>query len=366
MAEAHETPMRRVLELARLAEGDTHPNPLVGCVILRDGVVLAEGYHRRAGTAHAEADALRKLAPGEARGADVYVNLEPCSTHGRTPPCADALIAAGVRRVIVGAVDTNPHHDGAGLDKLRDAGIEVVVGVLRDECRRLNAPYYSTMERGRVWVSAKWAMTLDGKLATATGSSEWISNEASRAHVQQLRRRYDAVLVGTGTLLHDDPRLTFREDVQHTPLRVVVDANLRATPDARVFDLPGTIVAHAAGLDFAPFAARGAVSMPCDLDAAGRVPMLPVLRELVQHQVMSVLCEGGGTLLGSMFDEQLIDRVYAFVAPRLVGGADAITPLGGQGIASMPDAVALRDVRVEQFGDDVLIVGDLRSCSPAS
>lgn len=366
MTHEHERLMRETIALAVQARGRTRPNPLVGCVVARSGEVIARGYHRRAGEAHAEIDALAKLGPGEAHGADLYVNLEPCCTHGRTPPCTDAILASGIARVFVGTTDTNPRHRGAGLAALRDAGVEVIVGVLEDESRRLNAPYFSTMERGRPLVAAKWAMSLDGKIATRTGDSAWITNEASRAHVHTLRAEYDAVLVGTRTLLADDPRLTCRAEGGRDPVRVVIDAELRAAASSRVFDLPGTIVAHDRSVtDFAAFAARGAVSLPVGTDAHG-LALGELLAGLRDHDVMSVLVEGGGAILGSLFDAKLVDRVYAFVSPRVIGGRNAVPAVAGEGVSKILESLKLVDTQVERFGEDLMIAGDVESCLPDS
>jgi diaminohydroxyphosphoribosylaminopyrimidine deaminase/5-amino-6-(5-phosphoribosylamino)uracil reductase len=262
--------------------------------------------------------------------------------------------------VFVGTVDTNPRHREKGIAALREAGIEVVVGVLEDACRRLNAPYFTTMEKGRPLVAAKWAMSLDGKIATASGDSAWISNERSRAHVHELRDRLDAVMVGTGTLRQDDPRLTCRSPEGRDPVRVVIDTRLESSPLARVYASDGTIVVHdrEAVSAFAPFAERGAISLAVTTDSDGRVDLQQTLAGLVQHDVMSVMVEGGSALLGSLFDADLVDRVYAFVAPRVIGGADAVTAVAGNGAATIDASRTLRDVETEQFGDDILIVGD--------
>ena len=359
--------MGMAIELAASARGRTRPNPLVGCVIARGSEILATGFHRRAGEAHGEIDALRQLEPGAARGCDLYVNLEPCCTHGRTPPCTEAILLAGIERVFVGTVDTNPRHQGAGIRALREAGVEVVVGVLEHESRRLNAPYFSTMERARPLVAAKWAMSLDGKIATASGDSAWITGEAARTHVHHLRNLYDAILVGTQTLLHDDPRLTCRLDGGRDPVRVVIDTRLQCDPGARVFDHPGTLVVHGPTTrEFAPYVERGAVSLELPLLDDGRVRLDVLLQRLLEHQVMSVFAEGGGALLGSLFDANLVDRVYAFVSPRIIGGRRAVPAVAGLGKDVVADAISLTDVRVEQLGDDILIAGDIWSCSPGS
>ena len=363
MSDPHAKWMGLALEQAAQAEGRTRPNPVVGAVVVKDDSVLATGHHVRAGEPHAELAALAQLGDGAADGADLYVNLEPCCTHGRTPPCTEAIIDAGIARVFVGTVDTNPRHRDKGIAALREAGIEVVVGVCEEESRRLNAPYFTTMEKGRPLVVAKWAMSLDGKIATTFGDSAWISGEESRQYVHELRNRLDAVLVGTTTLVDDNPRLTCRlPEGGRDPVRVVLDTRLVAAPEARVHDSAGTIVVHAEDMKakFGPYEARGARSMSAQLDADGRyLDLEDVLRRLVRHDIMSVLVEGGAQVLGSLFDAGLVDRVYAFVAPSIIGGSGAPSAVGGLGISDMLDVRRLRDVRIERFGEDVLVVGDL-------
>lgn len=354
--------MAEALELARRAEGRTRPNPAVGCVIVRNGEAIGRGFHRRAGEAHAEVDALASLPPESTRGATLYVNLEPCCVHGRTPPCTDAIIEAGIARVVIGAKDTNPRVQGGGIAALERAGIEVVTDVLYQRCRELNAPYYRTMEAGLPFVAGKWAMSLDGKIATRSGDSSWISGEASRAAVHELRNRYDAVMVGTGTLRRDDPRLTCRIEGGRDPVRVVLDASLDVDLSARIFERPGTIVATSDAADAqraSALEARGATVLRVTSDD-GRLDLRELLERLLsEHDVMSVLVEGGGDLLGSLFDANLLDRVYAFVAPTLIGGREATPAIAGRGVSSMDVATRLRNVRVERYEDDVLITGDL-------
>jgi diaminohydroxyphosphoribosylaminopyrimidine deaminase/5-amino-6-(5-phosphoribosylamino)uracil reductase len=358
----HEQYLSQAIELARRAEGDTRPNPMVGCVVVREGEVLARGYHHQAGDAHGEVDALQKLAPGEARGADLYVNLEPCCVHGRTPPCTEAIVDAGIKRVFIGTVDTNPRVQGAGIEALRAAGIEVVVGVSEEDSRRVNEAYFKTMEEGRPFVSAKWAMSLDGKIGTHSGESAWITGEAARRRVHQLRDTHDAVLVGTGTLLADDPRLTCRIDAGRDPVRVVLDARLRAPLSSRVYDREGTVVfvdEAIAEERASELTEKRASVVGLPTDAQGRFEARQVLASLLDFDVMSVLVEGGGTLFGTLFDAGLVDRVYAFVAPVVLGGRDAIPAVGGEGVERMASALRLRDVRVEPIGEDVLVVGDV-------
>ncbi len=355
--------MARAIELARRAMGRTHPNPLVGCVIVNGDRVLGQGYHARAGTDHAEVAAL-KDADGDVRGATLYVNHEPCCHHGKTPPCTDAIIDAGIARVVVGTIDPDPRVSGSGLEILRQAGIDVTCGILEDESRRLNDPFFTYITSGRPWVCAKWAMSLDGKIATSTGDSRWITGESARRRVHQLRDHHDAILVGKNTLLADNPRLTCRLDGGRDPQRFVVDPRLEAPLSHRVFNHEksgaSTVVlasskAPAGRLE--AFQAHGVDVDTIDLDERGWLHPASLLESIHSRQLMSVLVEGGGHLLGSFFDASLVDYVYAFVAPKLIGGQEALTPLAGEGIDAMDAVLDLRHHRVEEFAPDILIHG---------
>ena len=361
--------LRRALALAERGRGTTHPNPMVGCVIARGTEVVGEGWHERAGGPHAEAAAL--AAAGEAaRGATAYVTLEPCAHHGRTPPCTDALIAAGVARVVFASPDPDPRVAGAGEARLRTAGVEVVAGALRDEADAINAAYLTHRRLGRPWVRYKTAMTLDGKIATRTGRSRWITGPTARAMVHRWRHQADAVAVGINTLLQDDPALTTRLEGDDAPGRtarkVVFDAIARTPTTARVFDDgpdgPPARVTIVVGPD-APaarteaLAARGArvLRVPA---LQGRPDVAAALRALAEDDVVELLLEGGGTLAWSFLAAGAIDRVAWFVAPKLVGGRGA-SPLAGLGVAGMEEAHALQNAQVQRVGDDLLIEGDL-------
>ena len=363
-AEQH---MARALELARGGEGRTAPNPPVGAVLVRAGALVGEGFHPAAGEPHAEVFALR--AAGElARGADLYVTLEPCCHHGRTGPCCEALIAAGVRRVFFGVEDPNPRVAGQGLARLRAAGIEVVPGPLADDCRRLVAPFAKHLLTGRPYLILKAAMTLDGQLATATGESQWISGEASRALAHELRNRVDAVLVGAGTVLADDPRLTVRRLEGRNPARVVLDGRLRTPLSAKVFaDVPGRRLL-VTGDDIAaerldPYVAAGieVIRVP----RVGDYLDLPaVMRALGEHNLMCVLVEGGGALNGALLHAGLIDRLLLFIAPLLLGGSDGTPLFAGSGVRSLAEALRLRDLQISRSGEDLLVEGEVTTCSP--
>jgi diaminohydroxyphosphoribosylaminopyrimidine deaminase/5-amino-6-(5-phosphoribosylamino)uracil reductase len=355
--------MARALELAAQGEGHVEPNPMVGCVVVRGAEIIGEGWHRRFGGAHAEVEAL-KLAGPRAAGATMVVTLEPCCHQGKTPPCSQAVVGAGVRRVMVAQRDPFPGVAGGGVAELEAAGMEVEVGLLEAEARRLNAPYLKLQETGRPWVLAKWAMTLDGKIATRTGSSQWISSAESREIVHELRGRVDAIVVGRQTAQSDDPLLTARPAGPRTALRVVVDTRAsRSSPSqlARTAgDLAG-VVAVGPGAPAAeqPRLARaGCEVFLCRADNhAARLDEL--LTELGRRRLTNVLVEGGGELMGSLLDAGQIDEVHVFIGPKLVGGAAAVSPVAGGGIAEMSQALALKDPQFRQVGSDAYLTGRL-------
>ena len=362
--------MEEALRLARRGTGATSPNPLVGAVVVSAGEVVGRGFHPRAGDPHAEIFALRE-ARERARGATLYVTLEPCVHWGRTPPCTDAIIDAGVRRVVAAMPDPDDRVRGRGIHRLTEAGIETSVGVAEREARELNEAYIKHRTVGLPLVTAKWAMTLDGRIATRTGDSRWISGEASRALVHELRATSDAVLVGIGTVLRDDPALTARIPGARNPQRVVLDSGLRIPLDARVLAQNGApvIVAttgHSAPEARAALEARGVEVLMAD-GPDGRVDIRAVLAELGRRGVLSLLVEGGEAVHGAFLDAGLIDKVMVFVGPRIVGGP-APAPVGGAGVDAMGQAWQIDRATVRQVGQDVVIEGYLGgpACSPGS
>lgn len=359
--------MRVALRLAARAVGDTSPNPAVGAVIVKGGRILGRGYHRGAGLPHAEVEALRQ-AGRHALGSTMYVTLEPCDHVGRTPPCCDALIAAGITRVVAAMKDPNPITNGRGIEHLRRAGITVATGVLADEARRLNAPFVKAMTAQVPWVMAKVAQSLDGKIATATGESRWISSRPSRQLAHALRRGVDAILVGANTVRADDPSLTVRtarrSRRRDRPLRVIVDSRLRTPLSSRCFASPAsptTVIAttERAVKKQAPYRRRG-VDLIVLPPVQGRVPLTRLLQGLLmRYQVQSVLIEGGGEILASAFEERLVDRLVWVVAPLIIGGRTAPTSVGGRGAAQLDQAIHLTNVRVRRLGPDVVVEGDV-------
>ena len=365
----HTEYMADALAQARLALGRTAPNPAVGAlVVAADDRVVGCGHTLPPGRPHAEVVALRQAGEA-ARGGALYVSLEPCCHQGRTPPCTDAILASGIRTVYAATIDPFAAVNGGGVERLRAAGLEVHVGLREGEARELNEGFFKRVGTGYPFVVAKYAMTLDGRTATRTGHSRWISGEQARRHVHRTRDRVDAILVGSGTVLADDPQLTTRlpeEDAgwggPHHPLRVVLDGSGRMPPTARMLDgdTPGnTLIATT---ELAPetrrrqWEARGAEVLVFG-HGETRVPLRPLLSELGCRGLNTVLVEGGGEVLYGFFAGGLVDRVQAYVAPKLVGGRTAPGPLGGEGMASMARAWKLRDLGVERFGDDLLVDG---------
>ena len=346
--------MQRALELAGRARGRTSPNPMVGCVIVRDGHVIGEGFHARAGEPHAEVNAVH-AAGDDIKDATVYLNLEPCTHFGRTPPCAEFLIEHAPARIVAAMQDPNPQVSGRGIDRLRDAGIRVDVGVLEDEARRLNEAFIKFITAGRPFVICKCGMTLDGKIATRTGHSRWVTGEEARKLVHELRNEVDAILVGSRTVMLDDPSLTTRLDGTDSrdPIRVILDAEEYLDEDRRVFHV-------ASSADTWVVAPEGR-SCP-NADEVIHVPvgkkgidMCALMDALGQRNVTSLLIEGGGTTHASAFEAGIVDKVWFFVAPKIIGGRDAITPVEGEGVASMAEAILLEDMTVRHVGEDLLI-----------
>ena len=357
--------MRRALELAARGWGRVSPNPLVGCVLVRDGRVVAEGWHEGPGTEHAEAMALR-LAGERAAGSTAFVTLEPCDHHGRTPPCARALIRAGVEGVIAATRDPNPIVDGSGVRALRDAGLSVEEGLLAEEAARQNVAFRTHVRTGRPFVRLKMASSLDGKAAARDGSSKWITGEEARADVQRLRAWADAVVVGSGTALADDPRLTVRDPVfasARPPVRVIVDPSGRVPGDRRAFDAAApTLVATT---ELAPTTRRqewvdaGADVAVVDRDATGGVALSALVGLLGKRDVQGVLVEGGPTLAWSAIRDGVVDQLVLYLGPILVGGKEATGWLAGTGFAPIGRAASVDIVSIDHIGSDVKVVADV-------
>ncbi len=360
--------MDEAIELARRAEGRTAPNPPVGAIILREGLIIGRGFHPQAGRPHAEVFALEE-AGEKARGADLYVTLEPCSHFGKTPPCTEAIIRAGIRRVFVGCVDPNPLVSGRGLEKLREAGIEVYCGLREIETRGLIEPFAHHIRTGRPFTTFKSAISLDGRIATSSGESQWISCEESRRHAHHLRNRVDAMMVGIGTVLEDDPRLSCRIEGGRDPVRVVVDSQLRTPPEAAMLTQDSEAPTLIATLETSPvrkvekLQRAGAEILQFKPDASGRVDLDALWRELGRRNLQHLLLEGGGTLSHSALRGGLINRILFYLAPMLMGGDDAPGMFRGPAIRRLEDAFRLENLRMEALGRDMMLVGEVASCS---
>ncbi len=357
--------MSRALELAARGRGLVEPNPMVGCVVVQNDEVVGEGWHQRFGGPHAEVEALA-AAGAAARGASLFVTLEPCCHQGKTPPCTEAVLAHRVARVVVAEQDPFPPVSGEGLHRLREAGVVVELGLMGSQARELNAPYHKLISTGRPWVIAKWAMTLDGKLASRAGHSQWISNTRARAVVHQLRGAVDAIIVGRQTALNDDPLLTARPAGPRTATRIVCDSQATLPAASQLVrtahEVPTIVVVgrrpsqeHVVQLE-----QSGCEILP--IDAPSRPERLAtLLDELGGRRMTNVLIEGGGTLLGAALDANVIDEVHAFVAPTLLGGAQAVVPFSGVGAESIDEARRLSVSTAEELDGDIYIRGRLSS-----
>lgn len=350
--------MGRCLELARRAEGQTAPNPLVGAVVVKDGQILGEGFHPGAGQPHGEVFALRE-AGDQAQGATLYVNLEPCNHYGRTPPCTEAIIAAGIERVYVGMIDPDPRVSGGGVQRLQQAGIEVITGVEEEACVVLNEGFIHRVRYQRPLGILKYAMTLDGKIATTTGHSAWVSSGESRSLVHRLRKTCDAVIVGGNTVRRDNPHLTTRQPSQKQPLRVVMSRQLELPEEAHLWnptEAP-TLVLTESGAN----PDRQESLRKKGVDVVERSPLTPqsVTQYLYERGLSAVLWECGGTLAAQAIADGVIDRLMVFIAPKVVGGLTAPCPIGDLGITSMAAALSLERITWRQVGPDLLLEGYL-------
>ena len=355
--------MRRALELARQALGSTSPNPAVGAVVVKDGRIIGEGYTQPTGGPHAEVVALQQ-AGSEANGATLYVTLEPCCHRGRTPPCVHALVEAGIREVHMAHLDPDPHVSGRGKEALETAGVAVYVGEGEAEARRINEAYIKHRTTGLPFVIAKFAVSLDGKIAATSGDSRWVSSPEAREWAHQQRTKTDAIIVGVRTVLVDDPELTARPqstaEEARQPLRVVADSRGRTPLTARVLAGPGKALLATTAKSTAAWRRKMAgagVEVAVVPSYRGKVDVQELLRDLGSRGVLSLLVEGGGELLGSFFDRSLVDKVEAIVAPMIVGGKRAPTAVAGRGVMRMSEALRLREVAVERLGSDVLVTG---------
>jgi len=360
--------MGQALSLAKLAVGQVSPNPAVGAVVVRDGVIVGQGYTQPPGSSHAEVVALQQ-AGEQARGGVMYVTLEPCCHYGRTPPCTQAIIAAGITEVHIAMLDPNPLVSGRGKDELERAGIKVYMGEHDEEARVVNETYLKFITTGMPFVTAKFAISLDGKIATKSGDSRWISGDEARNYIHCLRYTVDAIMAGVNTILADDPRLTCRcggkgGTVREQPLRVIVDGRGRTPLTARVFSEPGKtllVLGRAATPEEARAFARVGAEVLELPSQEGMVDLESLLKALGEREITSVLVESGGILLGSLFDHHLVDKVIAFIAPIIIGGKEAKTAVCGEGVVRVADSIRLQRVKVERFDGDLMVSGYVAS-----
>lgn len=359
--------MKTAVLLAKLALGQVSPNPAVGAVIVKNGKIIGKGYTQPPGLSHAEITALKE-AGERAKGATMYVTLEPCCHYGRTPPCTEAIIAAGIKEVHAAMIDPNPLVAGKGVKELEKAGIKVVLGECAEEAREINESYVKFITTGIPFVTAKFAMSLDGKIAAKSGDSKWISNDESRRYVHYLRYTSDAIMVGVNTVLIDDPQLTSRcsfrgGTAKKQPLRVIVDATGRTPKTARIFNVPGKVLL-VLGENVPPSKKRIYKNLGAEIAQLpakrGKISLKDLLRLLGKRQITSVLVEGGSNLLGSFFDDDLVDKMVTFIAPIIIGGEKARTAVGGKGVVKVVDSLKLERTRSRQLNDNTMITGYLR------
>lgn len=355
--------MRRAIALAQKGEGQVSPNPLVGAVIVKDGKIIGEGYHEHYGQPHAERNALANCIQSP-EGATIYVTLEPCCHHGKQPPCTDALLAAGIRRVVIGSKDPNPLVHGKGIRILREHGVEVTEQVLQDECDEMNEVFFHYIQTKLPFVILKYAMTLDGKIATYTGASRWVTGEAARAHVHRMRNRYHAIMVGVGTVLADDPMLTCRlkgTENGANPVRIICDTALRTPLESQIVRTAKEVPTIIASCNRQEAMHMPYVEAGCQIlvtpEKDGQVDLWDLMRQLGQLGIDSVILEGGGTLNWSALQAGIVQKVQAYVAPKLFGGTEAKTPVEGQGFQTPADAVELTRTKITALGLDWLIEG---------
>jgi diaminohydroxyphosphoribosylaminopyrimidine deaminase/5-amino-6-(5-phosphoribosylamino)uracil reductase len=356
--------MRAALRLARKGLGRTSPNPAVGAVIVRNGKIIASGYHKRAGSDHAEIEALAKIGGRGKKNDTLYVTLEPCNHHGRTPPCTEAILGSGIKKLVVGMRDPNPKVSGGGCEFLVEKGVEVRTGILETACRRLNEAFLKFVTTGRPFVVAKSALTMDGWTGTATGHSRWVTNEKSRQFAHRLRDRLDGVLVGVGTVLADDPMLTTRlkKGVGRDPVRIIVDTDLKIPDEAKVLNRDSSaLTLIAVGAHVPPERLRrveksGVLVLTCPTNE-GRIDLTALMDILGGMDIASLLVEGGSAIMGSMIRERLVDKFYIFKAPKILGGNDGIPMSSGPGPREMNGCLKIKHIKLRRFGDDILVRG---------
>ncbi|WP_035445411.1 bifunctional diaminohydroxyphosphoribosylaminopyrimidine deaminase/5-amino-6-(5-phosphoribosylamino)uracil reductase RibD [Atopococcus tabaci] len=356
--------MRRALSLAEKGKGFVPPNPMVGAILVKNDRIIGEGYHEKYGEAHAEVNAFAS-ATENAEGATLYVTLEPCSHYGKTPPCADLIVQKKVKRVVVGALDPNPLVAGRGVERIKAAGIEVVSGILSEESQQLNEVFMKFITERKPFVVLKAAMSLDGKVATRTGESKWISGEASRKQVHQTRSHLTGIMVGVNTVVTDNPQLTARFPGSKNPIRIVVDSHLRIPLEANVLqrqeEAPTIILTtHQAHQEKAAHLIDKGVTLLPVAERQGRVDLQEAMTELGRRNIDSILLEGGATLNFSALEAGIVDKVQMYIAPKIIGGTGSPTPIGGKGIDHLSEAFPVANVMIRMSGEDVFLEGNIQ------
>ncbi|HTY45321.1 MAG TPA: bifunctional diaminohydroxyphosphoribosylaminopyrimidine deaminase/5-amino-6-(5-phosphoribosylamino)uracil reductase RibD [Patescibacteria group bacterium] len=357
---AREKYMHMALRLALRAKGKTSPNPMVGALVVKNGKVIGRGYHQKAGLPHAEVVALNEAGPA-AQEATLYVTLEPCAHFGRTPPCVNRIMKSGIKKVIIGMVDPNPLNNGRGIKILQAHGIDIEAGVLEDKLKKINEVFLKYITTRTPFVTVKVAESLDGKIATKTGDSKWITSDKSRALAHRLRRNYDAIMVGVNTILRDNPRLDPWFSKKKLA-KIVVDSNLSTSEDATIFSTPGEVIIvtlpSPPGQETENRKILSQKARIIDVkEKDGQVNLKDMMKKLAQLEITNIIVEGGGTLIGALFDEGLVDKVLFFISPKIVGGKDALGPVMGKGVSRIDRALKLKEVTTRRIGDDILVEG---------
>ena len=358
MKKNHEYFMNLAMRLALKAKGKTSPNPMVGALVVKNNKILGQGYHEKAGLTHAEIIALDE-AGKKARGATLYVTLEPCTHFGRTPPCVDRIIKSGVKEVIVGMIDPNPRNNGKGIRILKQNKIKVKVGFLEEELKKINEVFIKYISKKMPFVTVKVAQSLDGRIATKTGDSKWITSDKSRALAHRLRQNYDAIMVGVNTILRDNPRLNAWFS-KRRPVKIIVDSQLSVPENAAIFsaNTPVVIVTLSSrpGQETENRKLLSQKAKILDVkEKAGEVNLKDMLKKLAQLEITNILVEGGGTLIGSLFDEDLVDKILFFISPKIIGGKEAISSVMGRGISRIDKAIKLKGIKLRRLGEDFLV-----------
>lgn len=364
MKEKDEKYIQECIELARMGEGRVSPNPLVGAIVLdKNGNVVGRGYHKKYGEAHAEVNALNE-AKDKAQDGTLYLNLEPCSHYGKTPPCIDKVIEAGIKRLVVGMVDPNPLVAGTGIKKAQEAGIEVKVGVLEDKCTKLNEIFIKYITLKKPFIAIKTASTTDGKIATKTGSSKWITSDAAREEVQRLRNKYDAILTGSGTIMADNPNLTCRMENGKNPIRVIIDSEFKTSPDSKVYNDDGIKVIIAASESVSDEKAnkypKNVEILKCPLNQNGKINLHYLVDKLYEYKISSIMIEAGGILNGAFIKNDLVDKFYFFIAPKILGDNQARSVIEGFNINNINECFNFKFGDIKYFYPDIMMEGYLK------